>query len=64
VRGRRAVRPVAVEELLMEESNTPSMDDKHIPSPPTRTVEQYEADKERGINPVGKPTDKKGIAGG
>lgn len=40
-------------------SKTPSMDDKKTPSPPTRTNEQYEADKERGVQPVGQPKDKK-----
>lgn len=39
---------------------TPSMDDKNIPSPPTRTTDQYEADKLAGVQPVGDPTDKKG----
>lgn len=63
--GRRSAGPVAFEELLMaEESKTPSMDDKDTPSPPTRTVEQYMADKEKGINPIGHPLDKKGIEGG
>ena len=42
------------------ETQTPSMDDKHIPSPPTRTTEQYEKDKEDGRQPVGRPVDKKG----
>ncbi len=44
-----------------EDTPTPSMDDKHIPSPPTRTTEQYEADKESGVQPVGFPVDKKGL---
>lgn len=35
---------------------TPSMDDKSIPSPPVRTTEQYDADKQAGIQRVGKPT--------
>jgi hypothetical protein len=38
---------------------TPSMDDKSIPSPPTRTVAEYEADKARGVQPVGRPVDAK-----
>jgi hypothetical protein len=36
----------------------PSMDEKHIPSPPTRTVEEYEADKAAGIFRGGKPYDR------
>ncbi len=28
--------------------------------PPTRTTDEYEADKEAGRQPVGKPTDRKG----
>jgi hypothetical protein len=44
-----------------EEKQTPSMDDKDIPSPPTRSNEQYQADKEKGVQPVGKPVDKKGL---
>ncbi len=39
---------------------TPSMDDKNIPSPPTRTVDEYHADCALGIQRIGKPTDKKG----
>lgn len=39
---------------------TPSMDDKDIPSPPTRSTEQYEMDKLMGIQPVGHPADNKG----
>jgi hypothetical protein len=39
---------------------TPSMDDKSIPSPPARSHEQYLADKEAGVQPVGKPKDKNG----
>lgn len=39
---------------------TPSMDDKHIPSPPVRTVEEYHADCQLGITRIGKPQDKKG----
>ncbi len=35
---------------MEEKPRTPSMDEKHIPSPPGRTVEQYEADKAKGIN--------------
>lgn len=31
---------------------TPSMDDKETPSPPLRTTEKYEADKEAGINRI------------
>lgn len=46
----------------MTETKTPSMDDKDTPSPPTRTNDQYEADKEKGIQPVGNPTDKKGAS--
>jgi len=33
--------------------------DKSIPSPPMRTTEQYEKDKEDGKQRVGRPTDKK-----
>lgn len=33
-------------------TQTPSMDDKQIPSPPVRTTEQYEKDKAAGINRV------------
>jgi hypothetical protein len=44
---------------MTDKAPTPSMDDKSIPSPPTRTVEQYEADKERGVQPVGNPKDGK-----
>lgn len=46
---------------MTEEKKTPSMDDKNTPSPPTRTTEQYEADKEAGVQPVGFPIDKKGL---
>lgn len=49
---------------MSEAPKTPSMDDKDTPSPPTRTVEQYVDDKEKGINPIGHPVDKKGIEGG
>jgi len=45
---------------MEKEKPTPSMDDKHIPSPPIRTNEQYEKDKAAGIQPIGKPVDKKG----
>lgn len=31
------------------EEQTPSMDEKDIPSPPLRTTEEYEADKAAGI---------------
>lgn len=46
--------------MTKEKPRTPHMDDKHIPSPPTRTVEQYEEDKKKGINPVGQVIDKLG----
>jgi hypothetical protein len=42
---------------------TPSMDDKHIPSPPIRTTDEYEADKEAGIQRVGRPIDGRDIVG-
>lgn len=38
---------------------TPSMDDKHIPSPPVRVVEDYLADCRLGIQRIGKPKDNK-----
>lgn len=41
---------------------TPSMYDKHIPSPPRRTVEQYEADKAAGIHPWGRSYDRESWA--
>ena len=36
------------------------MDEKHIPSPPIVSAEQYEADKDKGINRwgEGKPYDR------
>lgn len=40
----------------MTDKPTPSMDDKHVPSPPVRTSEQYEADKKAGIQRIGHPT--------
>lgn len=39
-------------------TKTPSMDDKDTPSPPGRTTEQYEADKETGWHPYGKAYDR------
>jgi len=39
-------------------SQTPSMDDKATPSPPVRTVEEYHADCQLGIQRIGKPQDK------
>lgn len=33
----------------------PSMDDRDTPSPPIRTVEEYEADCAAGIQRIGKP---------
>lgn len=42
-------------------TQTPSMDDKTIPSPPVRTTEQYEADCKAGIQRVGKPTDARTV---
>jgi hypothetical protein len=48
------------EEKKTEEPVTPSMDDKDIPSPPTRTTAQYDADCAAGIQRVGKPRDRKG----
>lgn len=39
-------------------SRTPSMDEKDTPSPPCRTIEQYNADKAAGINPYGKAYDR------
>lgn len=41
----------------MTDTPTPSMDNKDIPSPPTRDHAKYQADKETGINPVGHPRD-------
>jgi hypothetical protein len=38
---------------------TPSMDDKDTPSPPTRTVWQYEADKRLGVNGPPYPSDER-----
>ena len=38
-------------------SRTPSMDDKATPSPPTREVWQYEADKLLGVNAPPWPSD-------
>lgn len=35
---------------------TPSMDDKHIPSPPVRTTAAYLADCRRGVTRIGYPT--------
>ena len=40
-------------------TKVPSMDDKDTPSPPIRTTNQYEADREAGINPIGYPESKK-----
>jgi len=34
------------------------MDDKATPSPPVRTVEEYHADCQLGIQRIGKPQDK------
>ncbi|GAA2887757.1 hypothetical protein GGQ99_004739 [Aminobacter niigataensis] len=47
-------------EKIEDQAITPSMDDKHIPSPPVRTTEKYDADKKTGIERVGKPRDNKG----
>lgn len=40
---------------------TPSMDDKSVPSPPTRNHEQYMADCKAGINPIGHPLDARSV---
>lgn len=37
-------------------TGTPSMDDKATPSPPTLTVEEYEAIKHKGLGPRPMPT--------
>lgn len=42
---------------MNDETKTPSMDQKHIPSPPIQTTEEYEKNKALGIIRTGKPTD-------
>ncbi|WP_181171331.1 hypothetical protein [Mesorhizobium sp. B2-5-9] len=44
----------------VDTAQTPSMDDKSIPSPPVRTAEQYDADRRVGKQRVGNPKDNKG----
>lgn len=46
-----------------QKPRVPSMDDKDTPSPPVRTVAQYEADKRLGWNAPPWPTDEqRGLA--
>lgn len=48
---------------MIDKPRVPSMDDKDTPSPPGRTVAQYEADKRLGVNGPPYPTDKeRGLA--
>jgi hypothetical protein len=42
-------------------SRPPSQDEKHIPSPPKRSLAQYEADQAAGINPYGRTYDARTI---
>ena len=51
-------RPEQWKERFVPDQPTPSLDDKHVPSPPIRTGDEYRADQQAGIQRIGNPIER------